>query len=103
MIYLRYLVLMGICMTMSYGHIYGIINTQTVTTIKKTEAKNALKTKKEELQEKIDQYADSIRLGNEELQKSIKLLKAVIEVKKDALISIERLEHQTKTTKKEIK
>lgn len=101
MLYFRYAVLIVMLMAVNAGA-DGIINTQTTIESERKKALEKLKDKKEAIQESIDKYKTGIEEGNEELKKSIKLIKAIIEIKKRTLVNIEEgAHHQQNTTKKE--
>ena len=101
MLYFRYAVLVMVLMVIS-AEAKGIINTQTTIESEGKKALKKLKDKKEEIQESIDKYKGEIEKGNEELKKSIKLIKTIIEIKKRTLLTIEEsVHHQQNTTKKE--
>jgi len=93
MIYFRYILMLSFIFSLSSGD--GIINTQSVLSTEKQTAKEKLKDKKEDVLQSIGEYKTKLEEGNEELKKSIKLLKAIVEIKKNTLLYMtEAAEHQ---------
>lgn len=80
----------------------GILNTQTIAGNEAAKVKKNLATKKDEIGEEIEKYKDAIKVSNQKIKLSIKQMKMVIELKKDTLIQIEKLLHNT-TNDKELR
>ena len=92
MLYLRYLILLFFLSVFSQGY-SGVFNTQTNLTLKVEQAEKKLEEKKKKIDEEIDKYKKSIKESNESIKESIKLLNALVEIKKDTLMQIK---HETK-------
>lgn len=80
----------------------GILNTQTIVGSEAARVRNNLATKKNETRGEIDKYKDAIKANNQKIKLSIKQMKMIIELKKNTLIQIEKLLHNT-TNDKELK